>query len=52
MTHTLTESVLSRVKSLTEVISLDTDVAISLTDREIRDYVAEVINETKSRRNN
>jgi len=51
ITHTLTESVLSRVKSLTEVISLDTDVAISLTDREIKEYVAEVINETKTRNN-
>jgi len=52
ITYTITESVLSKVKALTEVISLDTDVATSLTDREIRDYVAEVINETKSRRNN
>ena len=52
ITYTITESVLSKVKALTEVISLDTDVATSLTDREIRDYVVEVINETKSRRNN
>jgi hypothetical protein len=51
ITNTITESVLSKVKALTKIIPQDTDVATSLTDREIRDYVAEVINETRSRNN-
>ena len=50
MTHTVTESVLRKVKAVSEMIPQDTDIATSLTDREIRDYVAEVINETKNRK--
>jgi hypothetical protein len=51
ITRTITENVLNKVKALGEMIPKDTDVATSLTDREIRDYVAEVINETRSRNN-
>ena len=50
MTHTVTERVLRKVKAVSEMIPQDTDIATSLTDREIRDYVAEVINETKNRK--
>ncbi|MGA7900709.1 MAG: hypothetical protein WCA39_17825, partial [Nitrososphaeraceae archaeon] len=49
MTHTITESVLSKVKAVSEMIPQDADIATSLTDGEIRDYIAVVINETKSR---
>jgi hypothetical protein len=51
ITRTITENFLNKVKALGEMIPKDTDVATSLTDREIRDYVAEVINETRSRNN-
>jgi hypothetical protein len=50
MTHTITESVFRKVKAVSEMIPQDTGIATSLTDREIKDYVAEVINETKSRK--
>jgi hypothetical protein len=38
------------VKTVTEMIPQDTGIATSLTDREIKEYVAEVINETKNRK--
>ena len=50
MTHTVTERVLSKVKAVSEMIPQDTDIATSLTDGEIRDYIAVVINETKNRK--
>ena len=50
MTHTVTERVLRKVKAVSEVIPQDTGIATSLTDREIKEYVDEVINETKNRK--
>jgi hypothetical protein len=50
MTHTITERVLRKVKAVSEMIPRDTGIATSLTDIEIKDYVAEVINETKNRK--
>ena len=50
MTHTVTERVLRKVKAVSEMIPRDTGIATSLTDIEIKDYVAEVINETKNRK--
>jgi hypothetical protein len=50
MTHMVTDRVLRKVKAVSEVIPLDTDIASSLTDNEIKDYVAQVINETKNRK--
>ena len=50
MTHTVTERVLRKVRAVSEMIPQDTGIATSLTDIEIKDYVAEVINETKNRK--
>ena len=47
MTHTTTERVLRKVKSVSEVIPRDTGIATSLTELEIKEYVVELINETK-----
>jgi hypothetical protein len=47
MTNTVTERVLRKVKVVSQMIPRDTGIATSLTDIEIKDYVAEVINETK-----
>jgi hypothetical protein len=47
MTNTVTERVLRTVKAVSEKIPRDTGIATSLTDVEIKDYVAEVIAETK-----
>jgi len=48
MTNTVTERVLRTVKAVSEKIPRDTGISTSLTDVEIKDYVAEVINETKN----
>jgi hypothetical protein len=48
MTNTVTERVLRKVKAVSEKIPRDTGIATSMTDIEIKDYVAEVINETKN----
>jgi hypothetical protein len=48
MTNTVTERVLRKVKAVSEKIPRDSGIATSLTDIEIKDYVAEVINETKN----
>ncbi len=50
MTHTVTERVLRKVKAVSDMIPRDTGIAISLTDIEVKDYVAEVINETRNRK--
>ena len=50
MTHTVTERVLRKVRAVSEMIPRDTGIATSLTDIEIKDYVAEVIKETKNRK--
>jgi hypothetical protein len=50
MIHVVTERVLRKVKTVSEVIPKDTGIATSLTDSEIKEYVTEVINETKSRK--
>jgi len=50
MLHIVTERVLRKVKTVSEVIPKDTGIATSLTDSEIKEYVTEVINETKSRK--
>lgn len=50
MTHTVTERVLRKVEAVSELIPRDTGIATSLTDIEIKNYVAEVINETKGRK--
>jgi len=50
MTHTITERVLRKVKAVSEMIPRDTGIATSLTDIEVKDYVAEVINETRIRK--
>jgi hypothetical protein len=50
MTHNLMETIMSKVKSVSEAIPEDTDVAPSLTDREIEEYVNQVIEESKSRK--
>jgi hypothetical protein len=47
MTNTVTERVLRTVKAVSEKIPRDTGISTSLTDVEIKDYVAEVIAETK-----
>jgi len=49
MTHRIMESVPRKVKAVSEMILQDTEIVTSLTDRE-RDYVAEVISETKNRK--
>jgi hypothetical protein len=49
-THDVMETVLRKVKSVSDVIPQDTSIATSLTDSEIKEYVAEVINETKNRK--
>jgi hypothetical protein len=36
------------VKAISEMIPRDTGIAISLTDIEIKNYVTEVINETRN----
>jgi hypothetical protein len=48
MTHTITERVLRKVKAISEIIPQDTGITTSLTETEIKEYVAEVINETKN----
>jgi hypothetical protein len=48
MTNTVTERVLRTVKAVSEKIPRDTGISTSLTDVEIKDYVAEVIAETKN----
>jgi hypothetical protein len=50
MTHEVTERVLRKVKYVSEMIPRDTGIDTSLTDREIKDYVAEVIRETRNRK--
>jgi hypothetical protein len=50
MTRTITERVLRKVKVVSEMIPEDSGIAISLTDREIKDYVLEVIQEVKIRK--
>jgi hypothetical protein len=50
MLHIVTERVLRKVKTVSEVIPKDTGITTSLTDSEIKEYVTEVINETKSRK--
>jgi len=47
-THNVMETVLRKVKSVSDVIPEDTGIATSLTDKEIKEYVNEVISETKS----
>jgi hypothetical protein len=48
MTHTITERVLRKVKVISEIIPQDTGITTSPTETEIKEYVAEVINETKN----
>ena len=48
MTHTVTERVLKKVKAVSEMIPQDTGIATSLTDREIKEYVAQVIKRLKT----
>jgi hypothetical protein len=50
MTNTITERVLRKVKAVSDRIPQDTGIATSLTDIEIKEYVAEVINETRNRK--
>ena len=51
ITHKMMETVLSKVKAVSEMIPEDTDdITTSLTDTEIKDYVNEVINETQNRK--
>jgi hypothetical protein len=50
MTHEVTERVLRKVKYVSEMIPRDTGIDTSLTDMEIKDYVAEVIRETRNRK--
>lgn len=50
MTHTVIERILRKVRAVSEMIPQDTGIATSLTDREIKEYVGEVINETKNRK--
>jgi hypothetical protein len=50
MTHKMMETVLSKVKVVSEKIPRDTGVATSLTDSEIKDYINEVIDETRKRK--
>jgi hypothetical protein len=50
MTNTITERVLRKVKAVSDSISEDTGIATSLTDIEIKEYVAEVIKETRNRK--
>jgi hypothetical protein len=47
MTHTVTERVLRTVNAVSEMIPQDTDIATSITDKEIKEYVTEVINEVQ-----
>ena len=48
MTHTVIERILRKVRAVSEMIPQDTGIASSLTDREIKEYVGDVINETKT----
>ena len=50
MTNTITERVLRKVKAVSDSIPEDTGIATSLTDIEIKEYVAEVIKETRNRK--
>ena len=50
MTNTITERVLRKVKAVSDRIPQDTGIATSLTDVEIKEYVATVINETRNRK--
>ena len=50
MTHTVTERVLRKVKAVSAVIPKDTGVATSLTDSEIKEYVNQVIIETRTKK--
>jgi hypothetical protein len=50
MTKAVTERVLRKVKAVSDRIPEDTGIATSLTDIEIKEYVAEVIKETRNRK--
>ena len=50
MTNTITERVLRKVKAVSDSIPEDTGIATSLTDIKIKEYVAEVIKETRNRK--
>jgi hypothetical protein len=50
MTRQLMETVLSKVKAVSEIIPSDTGIAMSLTDTEIKEYLNEVIDETRQRK--
>lgn len=49
-TRTVTENVLKKVKNVSEKIEEDTQVATSMTESEIRNYISDVINETRKLR--
>jgi len=46
MTHKTMETVLSKVKAVSDKIPTDTGIVTSLTETEIKDYINEVIDET------
>jgi hypothetical protein len=50
MTNTVTERVLRKVKAVSDRIPEDTGIDTSLTDIEIKEYVDEVIKETRNRK--
>jgi rubrerythrin len=50
MTHAVTERILRTVKAASKEITEDTGIVPSLTDLEIKEYLAEVINEAKNRK--
>ena len=47
MTLESMEKVLRKIKSVSEVIPEETGIAHSLTDKEIKEYVDQVIHETR-----
>jgi hypothetical protein len=46
----VTESVLKKVEAVSSMIPSNTGIATSLTDSEVKEYINEVINETKNRK--
>jgi hypothetical protein len=49
-TRMVTESVLKKVEAVSSMIPSNTGIATSLTDSEVKEYINEVINETKNRK--
>ena len=49
-TRMVTESVLRKVEAVSSMIQSNTEIATSLTDSEVKEYINEVINETKNRK--